>query len=902
MGNSLNMTRKGSARLIRIVYGMIALGVILFSMWSFLHGSAEWVTESYGTTTDGQLMIEDGSVYRVSFIIRHDGFRGINVKLSPAEVTYGEEQLLFTLTDQQTGDEIDRYEIALADMVCLVDTFIPLQYDRSAGREVSVTIAGENLHRSPALSLSENHVSDTTLYVNGKPEKNRYLVFSAAYRKDSRYNIQAAVRGIAILLFLALAYFWTGLEKREHKEVSAEKCRDSAKEEKRTRKVAAGMLLMFLLLSAVYVFLTLYTYINLKRNVLSKDKSIEVVSKDDLYSGEIRIDENTAQMTYTFLSQQKALSSLIFSVSASPGNGDARIHVRIWDRKYKVCCHDETVKVKDLPSKRGRWEIFLRNELSESRDREVTIELEPVAFDDAEVVFYTGRSGGGTEISIDGRRTNLFPILYACYAKNFYLKTLFLIFTVLGYGFLVLCFVLLSMWKISPEKGFLPLTLYLGLLYMLVVPVYSVPDEYTHIDSAYIVSNRLLGIEAPEGMPGYDYKRAEDVDNGEYLRYAAEKSDYRRLYTDLFRPATDTSLVLTACRDATANAGVLYYVPAAIGLTIGRLLSLGTLPMLMLGRFFNLVMSLLLCYYALRKLPGKRWLFLLYATTPILLQEAASFSYDALLNAFAMVYIALCFSYVRERVHSFIDPLMLFFAMFQIATVKGGVYFPICFVILVIPVERRWKLRRAALFTGVVSAAVMTAFMQNNISMLLRNYLTPKEASIAPFSGGDLFTVGYIREHLLRTVNVAVTTVFTETSRLIWEFFGGKMGSMYQIQMPWMYILLFIGVFVMVGRRDSEGSVIVRRLSVAGIVVITGMVMALIALSMLLADTTTSSSAISGLQGRYYIPVMFAPLAALFSRWNCEREDGPAVPVHVVTCYFLAQCVFLYNMILVIFS
>lgn len=902
MGKWWNTSMNKGHRLSWIVYIVIGIAVIWLSMMSFFRGTTEWISESYGTTTDGKMTIREDGSYRVSFTIQHDDFEGIYVKLPPTEDTYGEEQIVFTLIDNQSGEQIDRYQIAVSDLVCLVENFIPLHCEKSKNKEVSLYISGEHLLRNPMLSISKNKAYDTELYVDGELQKDRYLVFSAVYRKDSKYHAQAAVNGMVILLFLFFSFYWYKRFLRNKQGLETRKEGYIWKKRIITKISVARMLVFFILLSILYACLMIYTYINVKRNALSKERRVVVAKEDNNNDEVIRINDNTSQVSFSFFSEYPALSSLSLSASASNCDNEAMLQVLVYDETYGVCYHDELISVKDIPARKGKWDVFLEKELSESKNEYIRIVIKPINFSRTEVVLYTGMSDSDIYVSVDGKLTNLSPVLSVCYAKNVYLKTLFLLFAILTYGFLVVAYLLLGVWGLSPQKVFLPLTIYLGVLYMLVIPVYSVPDEYTHIDSAYSISNRLLGIAKPEGMPGYDYKRVEDVENEEYLTYEAERSDYRRLYTDLFRSAKDTSLVLTMCRDATSNAGIIYYLPAAVGLTIGRLLSLNTLTIFMLGRFCNLVTVLLLCYYAVCKLPGMKWMCLVYGATPIALQEAASFSYDAILNAFSILYVALCFSYIKERKHSLIESLLLFFVMFHLATVKGGVYFPICLLIMVVPLERKWRIRSTVAFTGAITTLVIAAFLQNNIIKLLHNYFMPQSASVAPFSGGTLFTVGYMRGHLLRTINVVVTTVFSETSRLIYEFFGGKMASLDQIQMPWLYILVFIGLFAAVGRRDHSGSIIKRHLTVVVITGITLLVISFVALSMLLADTTVSQNAISGLQGRYYIPVMFSTCAALFSRWNQKQNDNCTALLNAVTCYFILQCVFLTNIILLVFG
>ena len=48
-------------------------------------------------------------------------------------------------------------------------------------------------------------------------------------------------------------------------------------------------------------------------------------------------------------------------------------------------------------------------------------------------------------------------------------------------------------WKTSFEKLFLPMIIVLGFLYLLIIPIMVVPDEYVHIYTAYDMSDVMMG-------------------------------------------------------------------------------------------------------------------------------------------------------------------------------------------------------------------------------------------------------------------------------------------------------------------------------------------------------------------------------------------------------------------------
>ncbi|MEI3525097.1 MAG: DUF2142 domain-containing protein [Eubacteriales bacterium] len=94
---------------------------------------------------------------------------------------------------------------------------------------------------------------------------------------------------------------------------------------------------------------------------------------------------------------------------------------------------------------------------------------------------------------------------------------------------------------------------------------------------------------------------------------------------------------------------IIVYLPAILGMTLARLLHLGTVPMLLLARWCSLLFFALMTYFGMKKLPfGKITLFLL-AILPMNLQQCTSFSYDAVITGVIFLYICYCIALTYEE-------------------------------------------------------------------------------------------------------------------------------------------------------------------------------------------------------------------------------------------------------------
>ena len=156
--------------------------------------------------------------------------------------------------------------------------------------------------------------------------------------------------------------------------------------------------------------------------------------------------------------------------------------------------------------------------------------------------------------------------------------------------------------KWDADKMFFLAVLLWGMVYCGVLTVYSVPDEPSHIDTAYRISNQMLGIK-DLGVSHSLYKRLDDIDPNPTEKTDVSSASYKKLYEELFTQCDRTELKETYVRNNLGNAPSICYYAPAFGISVGRILGLGTMPMLLLGRLCSLLAAALLMYFGVKKLP-----------------------------------------------------------------------------------------------------------------------------------------------------------------------------------------------------------------------------------------------------------------------------------------------------------
>ena len=182
MNKLLSPSKEKKARLWNIFYHLVAALIFAVTLMSAFRGRENYVTETYGTTNDTQQKLEDGMELRVDFKIPRNHFKGISVRFfAETKKQYGNETLVFYLRDNTSGTIISNYELDMNKTLPQVGNFVPLPFEESEGKEVSLYISGRNIKTAPVFCLSETANMNSELFVGSKHRRAYSLVFSAVY-------------------------------------------------------------------------------------------------------------------------------------------------------------------------------------------------------------------------------------------------------------------------------------------------------------------------------------------------------------------------------------------------------------------------------------------------------------------------------------------------------------------------------------------------------------------------------------------------------------------------------------------------------------------------------------------------------------------------------------------------
>lgn len=471
-----------------------------------------------------------------------------------------------------------------------------------------------------------------------------------------------------------------------------------------------------------------------------------------------------------------------------------------------------------------------------------------------------------------------------------FLISLYKLFVFLFSVFIVIFYILTVVKTKKIETVYLFTVLALGFFYCFVIIPFAVPDESMHASTVYRISNEIMGV-PDTSSDGTIYKRTDDA--ATELNNDCNLYQYYIVYDQLFSKVGNADLYETGYRDT--GVSPILYAPAVVGVTAGRLLGLGTVPMYMLARLLTLLAFSMMTWWAMKKLPfGKSALFII-CVLPMTLQQAASVSYDAIVNGVTILFAAVCFS-MAFRKESLKKTDIVLTAVLGIILImaKSGAYLPLVLLIAMIPAAKFGGQKRKWIVFGCFCGMLMLIFLMNSIGLVVGD--TTSQAISTQES--DFYSLGYILTHPGVVFNVGMGTFLLNSGYYISTMIGQKLGflNIYLDDIVVYSYLLLLGLSALATENDTHViSIKQKTLMFAGIAFST----ALVLLSMWLFITPKNSGVIMGVQGRYFIPLLWPVLMLFRNKLIIIRKNIDtgliigAVFLHIMVFSYIFRSVFL---------
>lgn len=436
----------------------------------------------------------------------------------------------------------------------------------------------------------------------------------------------------------------------------------------------------------------------------------------------------------------------------------------------------------------------------------------------------------------------------------------------------------------KPELVFVIIAGFFGVLSATMMPILEVPDENQHFQVSYAIfsKNQQAGkdLVLTEGMV---------VDK-------LEKGTYWNLFTDKTSAKDDGIAINTGSLvfDGKTRASIFdaMRITQAFGVLTGKIIypSLGV--MVLFGRLFVLLLFLVSIYLVIKKVRYGKWVFVLLATVPIIVQQAASISYDAINLIAIFAWVAYIINLATQKTiltkRQVIIGLVL--ALFLMVSKSNNLL--LLGLIFALPSA---IITETSLYRKVRALSYWRSVKYITITLLVLVFIAGAYFLQKKLLAGHEFDLKSLLSVLMNTfiwgdlTLIDVTTIGTI----------GQFGIFYYHLPIWVVIIAYIVIVITL--LHEKMPTVSKKFAVISLAIFISSVL-LITIGMYYGWAMkperlgTGASVADGIQGRYFTPllILLLPTFAYLQNFiNIRTRNKFTVPILVISTSIFLLCIYI---------
>lgn len=403
--------------------------------------------------------------------------------------------------------------------------------------------------------------------------------------------------------------------------------------------------------------------------------------------------------------------------------------------------------------------------------------------------------------------------------------------------------------KENIQNIFIYMATTIGIAMLFLVPPFNVPDESSHFTKSFVMADHIRVkdngyVDIPKFVEAFTNKYTHSI-HKQGIKY-----DGVNYFSDIYLGCKyygleETDLINVNYTN-TRYLPVLPYLPSVAIMFIGKHLGFSPMLLLIISRFIDLFIVLVLAYIVINMTPKFKKIFFIVCLFPIFLQQSAAINQDYLTNISCILFV----SYVlkckySETVVRTKDKLILLLIGIVIACCKFG-YFPIALTVFLIPNKKFESKREGILIKVGILAFILV------LSYILSIYRVAKLDDII----SKYYSVGYIFKHPMDSIKIFFNTfIIRWQSDVLCSLADGFLYSTVSHKATLNFIVILCYLALIFAYDENNSAKLNKKERV--IFVITAIaIFGIVYVAAFSNWTETGSRTISGIQSRYFIPAV----------------------------------------------
>lgn len=459
---------------------------------------------------------------------------------------------------------------------------------------------------------------------------------------------------------------------------------------------------------------------------------------------------------------------------------------------------------------------------------------------------------------------SMYKVIYVKHYVGFWSKPY------LAVGGLVVLFMLAVIiinvvkYREKPEKLFLTFVIPIGIMYMFFILPYHVPDEPPHYIRAYeTYHGEFIASINEEG------KHRSDVAKNMLNLNLGNLNNYHNLMSHIENEeGKNYTEKIEAYGDAQSYPGILY-LASGLGMKIGEALHFNIIITMYLARVCNFIVFLLFAYWAIKIIPFGKLVLSAYLMMPMMLQQAASVSPDAIINPVCIFFIAYLIKLAFQEKDLSKRNIAIVLALSIFTAIAKVVYFPIIFLLfLLIPNKYIDKKKKIIL---IIASIVLTVSIGGAWYVFQGKYIDEREylqaRNINPTE-----QLKHIIQNPLQYVQTLRNIIELKGMEYLYELIGNRLGWL-NIELAESTMLIYILLLFVAAWLENHKVAFNMRQRIWTLLIVFCVVL-LVYTALYLSWTEVGMNLVIGIQGRYFIPIAILGLLCLCMKQNYVKIKG----------------------------
>ncbi|MDO4731261.1 MAG: DUF2142 domain-containing protein [Clostridia bacterium] len=558
-------------------------------------------------------------------------------------------------------------------------------------------------------------------------------------------------------------------------------------------------------------------------------------------------------VTQIFVSPADELKSIDLMFSKQGSQGEALIDVSLSDKETSQLYYQTQISASQI-SDLAYTPITLDTELVGIKDVKLLLKLTVLQKDDSLILTMplSNDKNMHTGLFVNDQPLNCDMAYKLMGGTNEFIKPLFLTLFFVLFLFICLLFFMIFYTKIKFETIFLVSLILFGLVYMFVFPPFSIPDEFTHVGSSYRYASKILG----HGFGDHIAVLVRDGDFSNFLLKDVPIIDtFKLILNNFFSLAPQNDELYSVVMPFAGN--WCQYIFSTAGIIFARILNLGYIPMLYMGRLFNFIFFVFMSYISMKKMPFGKTMLASIIFMPLTMMLSISYSYDVIMISLSIFFIAqvLNMAYTQRDIKWY-DILQLCLAGGFLVAGKAGIYSLVCLTVLIIPIKRFKKKSAYFISLGAIALICLLFMVKFNLMNIIgvsssavgSTTLNPDGSAVQARTFSSIFT------NIWGFIDIIINTLNIELRDITLTLLGNRL-SYLNVVVPFYAVIATLLILILSSIKVSDEQNYISTKTKSYFTAISLMLFFAF-LVVAYTWTTNADSTIRGVQGRYFIPVL----------------------------------------------